>query len=113
MGRRYGRRLTPGPTSASRSIVRASSSWDFGPLRTRPWKEHLVYGGVAPVRRGVVDSVRLGPLAVDSVTAGFVLEGDRGETPLSERGANLGNGVLMHFVVGLDYPNGSVVMWQP
>ena len=73
----------------------------------------VVYGGVAPVRRGVVDSVRLGPLTVDSVTAAFVLEGDRGETPLSERGANLGNGVLMHFVVGLDYPNGSVAMWQP
>ena len=71
------------------------------------------YGGVTGDRRGFVDRVRLGPLEVNSVDAGFVLDGDRGETPLSQRGANLGNGVLMHFVVGLDYPNRAVAMWQP
>ena len=70
------------------------------------------YGGVVGVRRGSVDNVRLGPLKVDAVEARFVLDGDRGETPLSERGANLGNGVLRHFVVGFDYPNRAIAMWR-
>lgn len=71
------------------------------------------YGGVAAIRQGSVDTVRLGPLKVDTVGARFMLDGDRGNTPLAARGANLGNGVLRHFVVGFDYPNRAVVMWRP
>ena len=71
------------------------------------------YGGLAPVRQGSVDTVRLGPLQVEAVDARFVLDGDRGNTPLAARGANLGNGVLRHFVVGFDYPNRAVAMWRP
>ena len=71
------------------------------------------YGGVADVRRGSVDSVRLGPLEVNSVDARFVVDGERGDTPLSQRGANVGNGLLKHFVVGVDYPNRTVAMWRP
>ena len=71
------------------------------------------YGGLAPVRQGSVDTVRIGPLQVEAVNARFMLDGDRGKTALAARGANLGNGVLRHFVVGFDYPNRAVAMWRP
>ena len=71
------------------------------------------YGGVARVRQGLVDPVRVGPLQVHAVVARFVLDGDQGDTPLAERGVNLGNGVLKHFVVCFDYPNRAVAMWRP
>ncbi len=71
------------------------------------------FGGEMQIRSGAVDRVSVGHLIVDSVPASFVLTGPNAATPLTIRGANVGNTFLQHFVVGLDYRRRQIMIYRP
>lgn len=78
-----------------------------------PTSNAIGYGGREEQHKGRVDSVAFANVDFGPTEVTFVSSGNRAQTPLTERGGNIGNGLLKNCVLTLDYQNQFIFLDPP